>query len=90
MGASWGFHIILAALLCPILRQNFIVKSSKFPQRAAISEGTRPAADSEGINFPFAACGRGVATYPPEEHEKSEITSVSVRCTDLGVISVLS
>ena len=36
-------------------RQNFIVNSSKFP----FSEETRLAADSEGINFPFAGDVQG-------------------------------
>ena len=46
----WGFLVFLLVLLCPNLRQNFIVKSPK----STFSEDTRPEADSdEGMNFPF-------------------------------------
>ena len=56
-------------LLCSNLRQKFIVNSSKFP----FSEDTRPATDSEDIDFPVAGDVSGPA------HRKSMRSPKSLR-----------
>ena len=79
------FLVFLVVLLCPILRQNFIVKSPKFLNALLF----RKAPDQQltvKINFPFWLAG-GVKTYH-RKSTKSRNHFGRAYGNHLGVISV--